>query len=89
MSAAILLPDNLYQRLAAKSQQLERSPETLVTDLVQRYLDEAESNWRTEFEALLARIHIRTSHYSSEEIEADITFAASEVKEARRARRSC
>lgn len=88
MSAAIILPDILYHRLAAKSHQLERSPEMVVADLVQQYLDEAESNWQAEFEALLARVHARSRSYAPTEIEADITVAASEVKEARRARRS-
>lgn len=88
MNATIALPENLYQRLALKSQQLERSPETLLADLVQQYLDDAESRWRTEFEALLARVQARTGAYASAEIEADITLAANEVKEARRARRS-
>ena len=88
MTATIALPNYLYQRLALKSQQLERSPETLVADLVQQYLDDAESRWKTEFEALLARVQARTSIYTPDEIEADITLAATEVKEPRRARRS-
>ena len=46
-----------------------------------------EEHWRREFEALLTRVQARTSSFSAEEIEADITAAAHEVKEARRARR--
>ena len=87
-NATIALPENLYRRLALKSQQLERSPEMLLADLVQQYLDDAESRWRAEFEALLARVQARTSVYPSDEIEADITLAAQEVKAARRAHRS-
>ena len=88
MNATIALPEKLYQRLALKSQQLERSPETLLADLVQQYLDDAESRWRAEFEAPLARVQARTSAYSADEIEADITEAAQEVKAAHRVRRS-
>ena len=40
------------------------------------------------FDALLARVQANSEQYSSEEIEADITVAAQEVKELRRARRS-
>ena len=88
MNATIVLPENLYQRLALKSQALERSPETLLADLVQQYLDGAESRWRSDFEALLARVQAKTGNYAADEIEADITLAAKEVKAARRARRS-
>ena len=89
MSATITLPDNLYQRLAVKSQQLQRSPEMLLADLVQHFLDDTESRWRAEFvEALLAHVQARTRIYSPAKIETDITLAANEAKEAHRARRS-
>jgi predicted DNA-binding protein len=88
MNATITLPETLYQRLALKSKQMERSPEVLLADLVQQYLDDAESQWQARFETLLARVQARNSAYSAAEIEADITAAADEVKAIRRARRS-
>jgi len=88
MNATISLPQNLYQRLALKSKQMERSPEVLLADLVQQYLDDAESQWQARFETLLARVQASSSAYSAAEIEADITAAADEVKAIRRARRS-
>ncbi len=87
MAATILLPDNVYKRLVRKSEQLDRSPEKLVVDLVQRYLDETDSQWQADFGELLALVYSMTSAFTSEEIEADISLAASEVKEARRDRR--
>jgi hypothetical protein len=53
-----------------------------------QYLDDAESRWRSEFEALLVRVQAKTEIYAADEIETDITLAAKEVKAARRARRS-
>jgi soluble cytochrome b562 len=41
--------------------------------------------WRQAFDALISRVQARTSQFSSEEVEADITAAANEVKELRRA----
>jgi predicted DNA-binding protein len=88
MSSVITLPDHLYERLTSKSQQLERTPDDVVADLVRRYLSEPDDSWQAEFEALLARVHARTAAFSSDEMEADITLAAAEAKEARRARRA-
>jgi len=78
----------LYEHLALKSQRLERTPEEVVTDLVRRYLGEPDDRWQAEFQALLARVQARTAAFSSDEIEANITLAAAEARELRRARRA-
>jgi predicted DNA-binding protein len=87
MSSVITLPSRLYKRLVLKSQQLERTPEEVVTELVRRYLNEPDDRWQAEFRALLARVHARTAAFSSDEIEADTALAAAEAREVRRARR--
>jgi len=88
MSWTISLPYQLYERLAIKGRQLERTPEEVVIDLVQQYLSEPNRSWQDEFLALLACVHARTAAFSSDEIEADITHAATEARELRRARRA-
>lgn len=52
-------------------------------------LSQAERKQRTwrEMEELLARVHARTQKFSDAEIEADITAAREEVREAHRLRR--
>ena len=48
-----------------------------------------EDEWRKDFEALLHRVHRRTQHHASADIEAEITAARAEVRAKRReARRS-
>ena len=88
MNSVINLPSQLYERLTLKSRQLDRTPEEVVADLVQRYLSESDDRWQAEFQALLARVQARTAAFSSDEIESDITMAAAEAKELRRARRA-
>ena len=88
MQAVVTLPSDLYERLKLKSEQLARTPDDLVSDLVEQYLSDTRSAWKTEFEALLARVRSRTATVSPQEIEADITEAAREAKDARRARRA-
>lgn len=63
-------------------------PDTVADDALRRYLHQVEPTWRESFDALLARAQASSEQYSSKEIEADITAAAEEVKELRRARRS-
>ena len=87
MNATIHLPSKLYERLSLKSRQLERAPEEVVADLVERYLTEADDSWQAQFGALLLRVHARTAAFSSEEVEADITLAARKAGELRGARR--
>lgn len=88
MDSMITLPNRLYQRLVLKSQQLKRTPDEVVADLVQQYLKGSDNRWQNEFQALLARVRTRTTVYTPAEIEADITAAATEVKKLRHARRS-
>lgn len=83
----ITLPNRLYERLVLKSRQLKRAPEEIVTDLVRRYLGEPDGRWQAEFQALIARVQARTAAFSSDEVEADITSAAAEARDLRRARR--
>lgn len=84
MDSIITLPHHLYDRLTLESQRLNRTPDDAVADLVRRYLSEFDDSWQVEFEALLARVHAKTAAFSSDEIEADITVAATEAREARR-----
>ena len=88
MEAVVTLPSDLYERLKLKSEQLSRTPDDLVSDLVEQFLSDGYTAWQREFEALLARVRARASSMSPEEIETDITEAAAEAKEARRARRA-
>jgi hypothetical protein len=87
MGRSVSLPTPLYERLAQRSRQLRRTPERVVVDLIQRYLTESDDCWHGEFRALLARVQGRTTVFSSGEIEADITLAAAEARELRRAQR--
>lgn len=94
MSTVITLPNQLYERLAQKSQQLNRTPEAVVTDLVQQFLSEADDRWQTEFQALIAQVQTRTIAHPAGEIEADITVAAAEARDLsrkprRRPQRQC
>ena len=52
-------------------------------DLAKREQAETRAKWRERFERLLAEVHRRTSQFSSEEIEAEITAAYDEVRELR------
>ena len=88
MDAIIILPSRLYKRLILKSRQLERAPEEIVAELVRLYLSEPDDRWQTEFQALIAHVQARAAAFSSDEIKADITSAAAEAREMRRARRS-
>ena len=85
MSSTISLPNPLYERLASRSKQLKRTPEEVVTDLVQQYLAEPGNRWQAEFSALIARIQAKTAAFSADEIESDITQAAAEARKLRRA----
>jgi predicted DNA-binding protein len=87
MDRTVSLPSQLYERLEQKSQQLHQTPERVVAELVQRYLSESDDRWQAEVLELLSRVHSGTSAFSSAEIEADITSAAAEAKEVRRAHR--
>jgi len=88
MSSVITLPRQLYERLLHKSQQLACPPDQVVVDLVEQYLDEPTDRWPAELQALLDRVQARTADFPSDEIEADISAAAAEVRELRRGRRA-
>ncbi len=71
-----------------RARQSRVSPDSLANDALRRYFGQEEPAWRQAFDALLARVQVHSLQYTSEEIEADITAAAEEVKELRRASRS-
>jgi len=80
-------PD-VYSLLRQRAQQAHTSPDALANEALRQYLGLEEQTWQQALESLIARIQARTAEFSSEEIEADITAAAAEVKELRRAHRS-
>jgi hypothetical protein len=86
MSSTITLSRQVYNLLVQQAQQANQTPDTLAEDLLRRSLTTETQQWRESFDALIRRVQARTSQFSSEEIEADITVAAEEVKELRRAR---
>ncbi len=88
MSYVIALPSYLYDRLTLKSRRARRTPEDVVVELVQQYLSQSDDSWQTEFCALVARVNARTAAFTADEIEADISQAAAEARELRRARRA-
>ena len=75
--AILHIPENLYSRIVERASKLKTSPDIVAIQALQNYL------WQTELEVLLATIHARTRHIPSEEIEADITAAAEEVRQQR------
>lgn len=79
MYNTIHLPNRLYSDLVQRSKKLERTPDELVMELVQQFLDENEAAWRARFQSLLKRVHQHAEPFSPEEIEADITLAAQEA----------
>ncbi len=83
----VSLPPQLYRRLREQSRAQHSAPEELVTALVTRYL-ETDEQWQADFAALLARVQTRAADFSPAEIEGDITQAAAEARESRRANRS-
>ena len=80
MEAVVTLPSDLYERLKLKSEQLARTPDDLVTDLVEQFLSDAHTAWQAEIEALLARVRARAASVPLKEIEADITKAVNSVQ---------
>lgn len=58
-------------------------PQTLADDAQRENQHREEPTWRQSFDALLARVQANSIKVSSDEIEADITAAAEEVKELR------
>jgi hypothetical protein len=88
MTNSVSVSPDVYAMLRQRARQAKVAPETLADDALRRYLHLEEPGWRYAFDALLARVQANSEQFSSEEIEADITAAAEEVKELRRGRRS-
>ncbi len=88
MTYSISISPDVYALLRQRAGKSKVSPDRLADDALRKYLREEESSWRDAFDALLQRVQTNSAWYSSEEIEADITAAAEEVKELRRAHRS-
>ena len=57
-------------------------------NIAERERSEAETGWKERFDRLLAEVHSQTAHYTSNEIEAEITAAFNEVRKIRYGYRS-
>jgi len=88
MIHSISLSQEVYILLQQRAQQARTSPDALAEDALRRQLGLAESSWQQAFDRLLAKVQARSAGFDPAEIEADITAAADEVKELRRARRA-
>lgn len=88
MSTTISIPPDVYSLLEERAQQEQTSPNAVAEAALRQYLSAESQNWRTVFDELIAKVHSRAAIFTSDEIEADITAAADEVKESRRARRA-
>jgi hypothetical protein len=88
MTYSVSVSPDVYALLRQRARQAKVAPEALADDVLRRYLRLEESGWRHAFDALLARVQANSEQYSSDEIEADVTAAAEEVKELRRGRYS-
>jgi hypothetical protein len=73
--------------LRQRAQQARTSPDNVAEEALRVYFGREEQAWQRAFEGLIAKVQARTMPFSPIEIEADITAAASEVRELRRARR--
>lgn len=86
MAHTIALTDSTFSLLAQEAQRERTTP----TDLAERLLAErlsVDAAWRSDFEALLARVHARMRAFEPAEIENEITAAYSEMRNERRANR--
>jgi predicted transcriptional regulator len=88
MTYSVSVSPDVYALLRQRARQSKVSPDMVADDALRRYLHQEEPTWRQSFDALLARVQANSAPFSSDEIEADITAAAEEVKELRRARHS-
>ncbi len=86
LSSTITLSQQVYDELVQRAHQTRQSPDALAEDLLRHSLGTETEQWRQAFEALIQKVHARTNQFTSEEIEADITAAAEEVRESRRVR---
>ncbi|MDZ7290171.1 MAG: ribbon-helix-helix protein, CopG family [candidate division KSB1 bacterium] len=86
---SIYLEEDQLQLLKHISSADHRSLTELVRQALQEFLERYQQKvvlhspaeeWNRRLEQLLARVHQRTSAFSSEEIEADITVASEEAR---------
>jgi len=87
MAHTISLSQDVYTLLKERARQAQTSPDALADEALRQYLSQAEQDWQAAIKSLFARVQARTAGFAANEIEADITTAADEVKESRRARR--
>ena len=88
MAHSISISHQVYNLLRERAEQSKTSPDSLAESVLRDYFNREEEQWREAFEALIAKVHARTAEFTAEEIEADITAAAIEVREQRRADQS-
>jgi len=84
---SITVSPEMYTVLRQRARQARSSPDKIVDEALHAYFNYEEQTWQHAFDALIALVQARTMSFSSAEIEADITAAADEVRELRRARR--
>jgi hypothetical protein len=87
MQRTISVSQPVYDLLRQWAQQAQTTPDLLAEKVLREHLGQEEQAWRRAFETLIARVQARTAQFSSAEIETDITAAAVEAQELRRARR--
>ncbi len=86
MPSTITLSPSVYDLVAKRAAKERTTADALAEGLLRRAVEDTDE-WRQAFDTLIARVRSRTAHYDSTEIESDITAAAAETKELRRARR--
>ncbi len=86
MLHSISLSQEVYNLLQQRARQTRTSPDALAEDTLRRHLGLADPGWQQALDRLLAKVQARSAGFDPAEIEADITAAADEVKELRRAR---
>lgn len=87
MAHRIDVPDDLYALLEAQAARTQRSPAQLAADVLRRFLSSSEATWEARLTQVLTMTHAQTAERAPETIEADISAAAAEVRELRRAQR--
>jgi hypothetical protein len=85
MAHSISISHQVYHLLRERAEQSKTSPDSLAEIVLREYFSHEEEQWREAFETLIAKVHARTAKFTAEEIEGDITAAAIEVQEGRRA----
>ncbi len=81
MSQSVLLSDPTYTLLRKEAEREQLAPDALAERLLRERLADGATAWREAVEALISRIQARTAEFGSNEIEADITAAAEEVRQ--------